>query len=105
MASFNRRTGARFAIPEGRTQAAILCMQSSDLRDVRLDSAAALASLVVLADAEWRVLEINEQIERQRRLIEELVLEGKHIASAQVIFDSLCISLSLALQDRHRLRA
>jgi hypothetical protein len=51
------------------------------------------------------VLEINEQIERQRRLIEELAFQGHDVASAQVVFESLLISLSLAVQDRHRLRA
>ena len=55
--------------------------------------------------AERRVAECNALIERQRRLIEDLGYEGQDITSAQIVFDSLCISLSLHLQDRHRLRA
>ena len=81
-------------------------MQSLDARNVRNNSAlAALANLAALADAEWRVLEINEQIEGQRQLVEEFAFQGHDIASAEVVFESLLISLSLAVQDRHRLRA
>ena len=79
-------------------------MQSLDARDVRNNSAlAALANLATLADAEWRVLEINEQIERQRQLIEGLAFQGHDIASAEVVLESLHVSLSLAVQDRHRI--
>ena len=56
-------------------------------------------------EAEWRVAETNARIERQRQLIEKLVYEGQDITSAQIVFDSLCVSLSLHLQHRYRLRA
>ena len=61
--------------------------------------------MIELLEAERRVAETNGLIERQRRHIEELAYEGDDITSAQIIFDSLCVSLSLHLQDRHRLRA
>ena len=61
--------------------------------------------MIELLEAERRVVENNGLIERQRRLIEKLAYEGHDITSAQIIFDSLCVSLSLHLQDRHRLRA
>lgn len=78
-------------------------MQSLDARDVRNELAlAALANLAALADAEWRVLEINGQIERQRQLIEELAFQGHDITSAEAVLESLHVSLSLAVQNRHR---
>ena len=58
-----------------------------------------------LLEAERRVAELNALIERQRQLIEKLGYHGHDFTSAQIVFDSLCISLSLHLQDRHRLRA
>jgi hypothetical protein len=58
-----------------------------------------------LVEAERRVAESNALIEHQRQLIEELGYKGYDITSAQIVFDSLCVSLSLHLQDRHRLRA
>jgi hypothetical protein len=61
--------------------------------------------MIELLEAERRVIENNGLIERQRTLIEKLTSEGHDITSAQIIFDSLCVSLSLHLQDRHRLRA
>ena len=61
--------------------------------------------MIELHEAERRVAENNGLIDRQRRLIEDLAYEGHDITSAQIIFDSLCVSLSLHLQDRHRLRA
>jgi len=56
-----------------------------------------------LLEAERRVAECNARIERQRRVIEEL---GHRVetTSARIVFESLCVSLSLHLQDRHRLR-
>lgn len=57
-----------------------------------------------LLEAEWRVATIHALIERQRQLIEELGYAGNDIISEQIMFDSLCVSLSLQLQDRHRLR-
>lgn len=60
--------------------------------------------MVELLEAERRVVEYNALIERQRQLIEELGYEGHDITSAQIVFDSLCVSLSLHLQERYRLR-
>jgi hypothetical protein len=58
-----------------------------------------------LLEAEWRVAECNALIECQRVLIEGLACEGRDITSAQIVLDSLHISLHLHVQDRHRLRA
>jgi hypothetical protein len=58
-----------------------------------------------LLEAERRVAECNALIERQRQLIEELAHDGHYITSAQIVFDSLLVSLSLHVQDRQRLRA
>jgi hypothetical protein len=57
-----------------------------------------------LAEAERRVPEINTLIERQRQLIEELERDGHDLTSAKIIFDSLRVSLSLYIHDRHRVR-
>jgi len=57
-----------------------------------------------LLETEQRVAECNALIERQRRLIEESRYQECDMTSAQIVFDSLCISLSLHLQDRRRLR-
>ena len=58
-----------------------------------------------LLEAERRVVESNALIERQRQLIERLKDEGHDIASAQIVFDSMCVSLSLQVRERHKLRA
>ena len=58
-----------------------------------------------LLEAERRVAETNELIERQRLLIEQLGYEGHDTTSAQTVFDSLLVSLALCLKERHRLRA
>jgi hypothetical protein len=58
-----------------------------------------------LAEAERRVPEVNALIDRQRRLIEDLELHGTDLTSAKIVLDSLLVSLSLYVQDRHRLRA
>lgn len=60
--------------------------------------------MIELLEAERCVAESNALIERQRRLIEELAYDGNDIISAQIVFDSLCVSLSLHVQARHRLR-
>jgi hypothetical protein len=60
--------------------------------------------MVELLEAERRVAECNARIERQRRVIEELKYQAHDVTSAQIVFDSLCVSLSLCLRDRHRLR-
>lgn len=57
-----------------------------------------------LLEAERRVAEVNALIERQRQHIEKLGYEGYDMTSARIVFDSLCVSLSLHLQDRHRIR-
>jgi hypothetical protein len=57
-----------------------------------------------LLEAERRVAEWNAIIEHQRQPIEELAFEGRDIASAQIVFDSLLVSLSLHVQNRQRLR-
>jgi len=58
-----------------------------------------------LALAEHRVSEINTHVEFQRRLIRQLADAGQDITSAQITLDSLLVSLFLAAEDRHRLRA
>jgi hypothetical protein len=60
--------------------------------------------MIELLEAERRVAECNALVERQRKLIEQLGHEGDDITSARIVFDSLCVSLSLHVQDRHRLR-
>jgi hypothetical protein len=57
-----------------------------------------------LLDAEWRIAETNALIEDQRELIEKLAYEDDD-TSAQIVFDSLCVSLALHVQTRHRLHA
>ena len=61
--------------------------------------------MLELLEAERRVAESNAQIERQRQLIEQLGLKGDDTTSAQIVFESLLVSLSLHVRDRHRLRA
>jgi hypothetical protein len=51
------------------------------------------------------VPELHARIDRQRQIIEELAIEGHDITSAQIILDSLLVSLFLHVQERHRLRA
>ena len=61
--------------------------------------------MVELLEADRRIAETNALIERQRQVIEELGYEGLDATSEQIVFDSLCVSLSLQVQDRHRLHA
>jgi hypothetical protein len=61
-------------------------------------------AMTELADAECRVSEMNACIDRQRQHMEELAAEGHDITSAQIILDSLLISLYLSVESRHRLR-
>ena len=63
------------------------------------------AILTELAVAERRVPEINARVDRQRQLIEQLAREGNDITSAEIMLDSLLLSLFLAAEERHRLRA
>ena len=59
--------------------------------------------MIELLETEWHIAESHILIERQRRLIEELGLAGHDVSSAQIVFDSLLVSLSLHLRDRHLL--
>jgi hypothetical protein len=71
-------------------------MQSLGTRDL---------SSAGLPEVELRVAEINALIERQRELIEQLGQGGHDTTSPQIVFDSLCLSLCLYLQNRHQLRS
>jgi hypothetical protein len=62
-------------------------------------------SAIQLAEAERRVPEVNALIDRQRELIEQLHQQGVDLTSAKIVLDSLIVSLSLYVQDRHRLRS
>ena len=64
-----------------------------------------LDALAELAEAEYRVPEINARIDAQRRLIEALAFEGHDITSAQLVLDSLLMSLFLCIEERQRLRS
>ena len=61
--------------------------------------------MIEFLEAERRVAECNTRIERQRQVIEELRSEGCDITSAKAVFDSLYLSLSIHVRERHRLRA
>jgi len=56
-----------------------------------------------LKEVEHHIAESNSRIEGQRQLIEQLAFEGRDTSSAQIVFDSLCVTLSLHLQRRCRL--
>ena len=64
-----------------------------------------LDRMIEVLEAERRVAECNALIEHQRQLIEQLGNEGRDITSAQIVFNSLLVSLYLHLQDRQRLSA
>ena len=53
-----------------------------------------------LVDVEWGVREINELIDRQRKLIEELQESRFDLTSAKIVLDSLIVTLTLHLQER-----
>ncbi len=59
---------------------------------------------IELAEAERRVPEINALIDHQREVIDELEQRGIDHTSAKIVLDSLIVTLSLYVQDRHRLR-
>ena len=63
------------------------------------------AILTELAVAERRVAEINALVDRHRQLFERSAREGSDITSAEIMLDSLLLSLFLAAEERHRLRA
>jgi hypothetical protein len=55
-------------------------------------------------ETEGQVEEFSALVECQRRLIGNLERGGNDATSAKIIFDSLCVSLSLYIHDRHRVR-
>ena len=55
-------------------------------------------------ETESQVEEFSALVECQRRLIRQLERGGNDATSAKIIFDSLCVSLSLYVHDRHRVR-
>ena len=61
------------------------------------------AILTELAVAGHRVPEINARVDHQRLLIEQLRREGNDTTSAEIVLDSLLLSLFLAAEERHRL--
>jgi hypothetical protein len=58
-----------------------------------------------LAEKDRQVRDLHARIDHQQRLIENLAIEGHDTTAAQIILDSLLISLYLQVQDRHRLSA
>ena len=58
-----------------------------------------------LVHVEWVVREINELIDRQRKLIEKLQASKSDLTSAKIVLDSLIVTLTLHLQERNQLRA
>ena len=104
----------RVLIVTGNAYAAFAGSQSNRLVTIRKDTDRSLRKqgalgvfdrVIELLEAEWRVAECNALIERQRQLIEQLGNEDRDITSAQIMFDSLLVSLYLHLEDRHRLHA
>jgi hypothetical protein len=59
---------------------------------------------IELGEAERRVGEFHSQIQRQRELIEVLRQGENDLTSAWTVYESLLVSLSLSVGDRHRLR-
>ena len=57
------------------------------------------ADATIVDPAVWQ---FSELIVRQRRLIEQIERDGNDATSAKNILDSLCLSLSLCMHDRHR---
>ena len=58
-----------------------------------------------LVHVERGVREINELIDRQRKLIEKLQESRSDLTSAKIVLDSLIVTLTLHLQKRDQLRA
>ena len=58
-----------------------------------------------LVHVERGVREINELIDRQRKLIEKLQKSRSDLTSAKTVLDSLIVTLTLHLQERDQLRA
>jgi hypothetical protein len=64
----------------------------------------AVKIMIELLEAERPLAESHGLFERQLQIIEELGYEGCDVASAQIVFDTWLVSLSMRLQDRQRLR-
>ena len=62
------------------------------------------ASSALIGETERGIPELHARIDRQRQLVEALAFEGKDLASATIILDSLLTSLFLCVEDRQRLR-
>ena len=58
-----------------------------------------------LAEADGQVRELNGCVDRQCQLITNLADAGLDIASAQIVLDSLLISVFLWVQERQRLHS
>jgi len=58
-----------------------------------------------LVHVEWGVREIDELIDRQRKLIEKLQESRSDLTSAKIVLDSLMVTLTLHLQKRDQLGA
>ena len=55
-------------------------------------------------ETESQIEEFSALVECQRRLVRQLERGGNDVTSAKIIFDSLCVSLSLYIHGRHRAR-
>ena len=58
-----------------------------------------------LAEAEGQMRELNACVDRQWQLITNLTDAGSDIASAQIVLDSLLISVFLWVKERQRLHS
>ena len=100
--SVTDRAEARTATTKTTSVASPASLSQASEKRGELESDAILTELAV---AERRVPEINARVDRQRQLIEQLAREGNDITSAEIVLDSLLLSLFLAAEERHRLRA
>ena len=58
-----------------------------------------------LAEADGRMRELNARVDRQWQLITNLADAGFDIASAQIVLDSLLVSIFLWVKERQRLHS
>src|SRR5262245_41535245 len=77
-------------------------MQSLDRGNSALTKLLTVAASI---EVESRISELHARIDEQRRIIEDLAIEGHDHGSAMIVLDSLQLSLSLYLQERHRLHS
>ena len=63
-----------------------------------------LDKLNKLAEAEYRVPEINARVDEQRQIIESLSVDGQDLTSAKIVLDSLLRIVFCASRRRQRLR-